>query len=226
MPLAGSVAGTCLRVGIASGVGATKEISEITNTIFSRADICIDMVRAPLLRLDGLAALGNLDSLVMAMPTAPNKEFRLQPVAKPIFSFTAMLYWPKGQPEPRGINALIGILQGQEWAHAEVVARGATSFEVQDNRQLLESAEHHRINGMILPAESFRHFSPAYPMLNEYQSRSISALPILLLVDRRFDDLVPRIDRALAEVKGTGLIDIVFARYIQGDGPSASAIQR
>lgn len=209
LPASAFGAATCLEIGIPTGAGAGQEIAGIAREIGKRAGQCVEPVRAPMNRLHEMA----IDGEILALPDPPGDGDALIPVPTPIATFTGMLYWPAGRLEPSGPDALIGVVLGQDWALRATESRNAKPYEVRDNKQLFEMMDAGRLDGMILPANTFRHFLPRYPLLASCKAKTLSPLPVLFLFDRKHAALIPRFDRALQRLRREGYVDAIFKRY-------------
>jgi hypothetical protein len=209
IPLLNASAADCLTIGVPAGAGASAEIMHIVQQIGQTAGICLNPLRAPRNRLDELAA----DGAVLPQPTAPGADSRLMALPTPLTTFVGSLYWSAGRPEPSGPNAVIGIVLGQDWAKRAAEARGATAYEVRDNKQLFDMMVAGRLDGMILPSISFRHFRHRYPALADCEMTPLQDLPMLFLLDRSHVAMAPSLDRAIGTLRRKGVIESEFSKY-------------
>jgi len=198
----------CLTIGYPSGAGAGVETMDIVGKTLARVGMCTTPLRAPgnrlpEMQLDGeAAALMEPDPRFIAVPT-------------PITIFNGTVYWHPGRPEPGGPRANIGIVLGQEWARHAALGLGTAPFEVRDNKQLFEMMATGRLNGIIVPAETYKHFLGRYPSLKQLQSRHLADVPVRLMLDRRFEKDIPELDRALIALRQQGYVDQVMKKYAQ-----------
>ena len=105
------------------------------------------------------------------------------------------------------------MILGQEWAVRAVAALGAEAYEVRDNRQLLKMMAAGRLDGMMLPSISFRHFLPAYPGLKTCRSRVVAPLPVRLLLKDAHRRDAEALDHALVLLQRDGTTEAIFKRY-------------
>ena len=198
----------CLAIGAPSGAGATDEIVDAVRQAGKRAGLCIKTVRAPRNRLSALP----LDGQVLT-EAAPSEQDGLAAIPTPIITFEGTLYWLPGHPAPTGRDARIGVILGQEWALRAVAGMGSKPFEVRDNRQLMKMMAAGRLDGMMLPSISFRHFLPAYPELKGSSSKTVIPLPVRVLLKPNHQRAADALDRALAAMKRDGTTQAIFKRY-------------
>jgi len=199
-------AADCLTIGVPAGAGAGGEIMDIVGKMTAKAGLCVKRLRAPHNRLLELPIDGEADAVI-----EPASRFVAVPT--PLFAFSATLYWPAGRPEPSGPAAAIGVVLGQDWAHHAALGFGSSGFEVRENKQLFEMMVSGRLDGMIVPAQSFQHFLPQFPTLRKLQSRHLYDVPVRLMLDPRFADDLPKLDRALIELQKEGYVDAVLKSY-------------
>ena len=201
-------AAPCLVLGVPGGAGATDEIMAVMREAGKRAGLCAETVRAPRNRLPVLA----LDGVILTDAEPSEADFPVK-LPTPVAIFEGTLYWRPGAPVPTGPQARIGVILGQEWARRAVAARGSQPYEVRDNRQLLKMMAAGRLDGMMLPAISFRHFLPAYPGLKGCRSEAVAPLPVRVLLKSARKDAAEPLDRALAELQRDGTAEAIFKRY-------------
>ncbi len=202
-------AGNCLTFGVPSGAGATDEIMSVIREAGKRAGLRVETLRAPRNRLSALP----LDGEILTEEALPYEPAGLIALPTPVATFEGALYWLPGHEAPTGPKARIGVILGQEWAFRAVAARGSQPYEVRDNRQLMNMMAAGRLDGMMLPAISFRHFLPGYPALKACRTQDISPLPVLVLLKSSRSEAAGALDRALAAVKRDGTADRIFKRY-------------
>jgi len=203
-----SKAETCLAIGAPSGAGATDEIMDAVKQAGKRAGLCVRTVRAPRNRLSALP----LDGAVLTEAATPELD-GLVALPTPVVTFEGTLYWLPGHKAPTGHDAQIGVILGQEWALRAVAERGSQPYEVRDNRQLMKMMEAGRLDGMMLPSISFRHFLPAYPDLKGCHGKAVIPLPVRVLLKPAYRDAADALDRALAAMKRDGTTEAIFNRY-------------
>jgi len=208
VPCSPSRAETCLAIGAPSGAGATEEIVEAVRQAGKRAGLCIKTVRAPRNRLSALP----LDGQVLT-EAAPSEQDGLVAVPTPVITFEGTLYWLPQHPEPNGRHTQIGVILGQEWALRAVAGMGSQPFEVRDNRQLMRMMAAGRLDGMMLPSISFRHFLPGYPELKGCQGKAVIPLPVRVLLKPNHQRAAEALDHALAAMKRDGTTAAIFKRY-------------
>jgi len=204
-----ALSGDCLTIGVPAGAGATQEIMEIVQQIGKRAALCVQAVRAPANRLSGLG----LDGQVLALPAPPAAETGLIALPTPIDRQEGTLYWRPDRPEPAGAEAVIGVILGQDWALHAAEARGAKPYAVRDNKQLFEMMAAGRVDGMIIPSSTFRHFRRRYPSAATYRTKSIAELRILFLLDVRRAGAAASLDAALETLQREGYVKAKFEQY-------------
>lgn len=199
---------TCLRIGAPSGAGATDEIMTVMREAAKRAGLCVETLRAPRNRLPSLA----LDGAILTEPQPPEAGSTVV-LPTPVAVFEGTLYWLPGRQAPSGPQARIGVILGQEWALHAVTERGSAPYEVRDNRQLLEMMAAGRLDGMMLPSISFRHFLPRFPALKTCRSETLVSLPVRVLLKSGRQDAAAALDTALAGMRRDGTADAIFQRY-------------
>jgi len=204
-----ALAGGCLTLGVPSGAGAGDEILSVIREAGKRAGLCVEPQRAPKNRLSALP----LDGEILTEEALPYEPAGLIALPTPVATFEGTLYWLPGREAPTGPQARIGVILGQEWAYRAVAARGSQPYEVRDNRQLMKMMAAGRLDGMMLPSISFRHFLPGYPALQGCRTQDISPLPVLVLLKSSHGDAAGALDRALITVKRDGTADRIFKRY-------------
>jgi len=201
-------AATCLDIGAPAGAGATEEIMALVREAGKRAGTCLETLRAPKNRIPSLA----LDGEIATEPQPPGTG-SLIVLPTPVATFEGALYWLPTRPKPAGPQALIGVILGQDWALHAVAARGSHPYEVRDNRQLMKMMAAGRLDGMMLPSISYRHFRPSFPALRDCRAERLTFLPVRLLLDARHRDLAGPLDEALASLQRDGTAEAVFKRY-------------
>jgi hypothetical protein len=201
-------AADCLRIGAPAGAGATDEIMSVVREAGKRAGLCVETMRAPTNRLSALA----LDGAIVAEPDLPEADPRIA-VPTPVAIFEGTLYWLPSRPQPSGPAARIGVILGQNWALRAVRARGSQPYEVRDNRQLMKMLAAGRLDGMMLPSISYRHFRPAFPALQGCKAETVASLPVRLLLDGRHSAVARDFDQALDGLRRDGTTEAIFKRY-------------
>ena len=199
---------TCLAIGVPSGAGATEEIINAVKQAGKRAGLCVKTVRAPRNRLSALP----LDGVALTEAEPPELN-DLVVLPTPIITFEGTLYWLPGHSEPNGRHAQIGVILGQEWARRAAAERGARPYEVRDNRQLMKMMAAGRLDGMMLPSISFRHFLPDYPELKGCSGKTVTPLPVRVLLKPNHQHAAEALDHALAAMKRDGTTQAIFKRY-------------
>ena len=205
--LSPAAAETCLRIGVPSGAGAGDEIMAVVREAGKRASLCVETLRAPRNRLPSLA----LDGAILAEPQPPRTDHPIV-LTTPLAVFKGTLYWLPGRQAPSGPQTRIGVILGQEWALRAATERGSEPYEVRDNRQLMQMMAAGRLDGMMLPSISFRHFLPKFPALKTCRSEALVSLPVRVLLKSGHKDAAA-LDRALADMRRDGTADAIFQRY-------------
>ena len=198
----------CLTLGAPSGAGATDEIMTVVREAGKRAKVCVQTLRAPKNRLPALA----LDGEILT-DSKDSETDGLTALPTPVATFEGGLYWLPTRPEPSGPHLRIGVILGHDWALRAVAERGSQAYEVRDNRQLMEMMAAGRLDGMMLPSISFRHFLPGFPGLRDCQSKMVTPLPVRVLLKSGHRAAAAALDRALAAMRRDGTTEAIFRRY-------------
>jgi hypothetical protein len=72
---------------------------------------------------------------------------------------------------------------------------------------MLRSTAQGELQGFLMAAEAFRHFSAQEPGLADYSRQTVAELPLFLVFNRRHKALIPLLDKAVAELLSNGYID-------------------
>ena len=202
-------AGGCLTFGVPSGAGATDEIMTLIRMAGKRAGFCVEALRAPRNRLTALP----LDGEILTEEAQASEPDGLTALPTPVAIFEGTLYWLRGRKAPAGPRARIGVILGQEWALRAVAARGSQPFEVRDNRQLMKMMAAGRLDAMMLPSISFRHFLPSYAGLKACRTQDVVPLPVRVLLKSGNREAADALDHALTGLKRDGTTEAIFRRY-------------
>jgi hypothetical protein len=207
LPRGGGQAAECLKIGVASGAVSTAAVERIADRIFAVAGFCAEILVMPVNRLAGMSDSGDIDGEAFKTDNYLDQHPSLMAVPTPVYSYTGNLYWPRGAPEPEGPAAVVGILLGQIWPKTPARQRNLTVFEVRSYDQIIEMTHSGRLQGFIMAGEAFSLFRPRYDYLADYNARAVAELPLRLVINRRYADRVPVLDRAVQTLVGRGEIE-------------------
>lgn len=197
-------AAECLKIGVASGAVSTAAVQRIADRIFAVAGSCAEILVMPNNRLSAMSDSGEIDGEAFKTLTYLDQHPALMPVPTPVYAYTGKLYWPPGAPEPAGSTAVIGVMLGQVWPKTAAQERNLSVLEVRSYEQMVEMSHSGRLQGFMMAGEAFALLRPRYDFLADYASRPVADLPLYLLINHRYADLVPALDRAIQTLVGRG----------------------
>jgi len=207
LPLWEGHAAECLKIGVASGAVSTAAVERIADRIFAVAGSCAEILVMPSNRLTAMSDSGEIDGEAFKTTNYLDQHPGLVPVPTPVYSYTGNLYWPRNAPEPEGPAAVVGIMLGQIWPRSAAQERNLSVFEVRSYDQMAEMARSGRLQGFIMAGEAFVLLRPRYDFLDDYVSRAVADIPLHLVVNRRYADRIPVLDRAIQTLRGRGEIE-------------------
>ncbi len=200
-------AGTCLKIGVASGAVSSPAVARITDRVFSLAGTCAEILSMPNNRLAAMTDSGELDGEAFKVSTYVEQHPALVAVPTPVYSFAGNLYWPGGTGEPRGPEIIVGVMLGQFWPKEAAAKNDLSTFEVRSYDQMIEMTRSGRLQGFIMAADAFSVFKPRYDFLDSYKTKQVADVPLHLVVAKGHLDLVPALDQAIKTLKARGDIE-------------------
>lgn len=206
-PLLQAHAGTCLKIGVASGGVSTSAVARIADRLFSAAGSCAEILTMPNNRLAAMTDSGELDGEAFKISAYVDQHPALIAVPTPVYSFAGNLYWPDGTGEPHGPEIIVGVPLGQFWPKEAAARSDLSIYEVRSYDQMIEMTRTGRLQGFIMAAEAFSVFRPRYEFLEGYRTKQVAEVPLHLVVTKSHGDLVPALDQAIRTLQGRGEIE-------------------
>jgi hypothetical protein len=200
-------AGTCLKIGVASGAVSSPAVARIADRLFSLAGACAEILSMPNNRLAAMTDSGELDGEAFKVSTYVDQHPVLTAVPTPVYSFAGNLYWPGGTGEPHGQEIIVGVMLGQLWPKEAAARNDLSTFDVRSYDQMIEMTHSGRLQGFIMAAEAFSVFRPRYDFLEGYKTKQVAEVPLHLVVAKGHLDLVPALDQAVKTLKAHGDIE-------------------
>jgi hypothetical protein len=210
--LAGAIglpaAAACLRIGVAEGGAYAGETVELVHEIFDQAGQCVQILRAPQMRIDLMERQGELDGDAWRDDAYLSASSGLAKVPTPVQHFSVSLYWLLGSHDPASMpGATIGILSSRSWARDAVRDLPATLFEATSYRQLLQLARMGRIQALVMPTLTFRKLADEEKEgTSAFQSREVLTRPFYLALDKTNAGIIPALDSAIKALWAKGVI--------------------
>ncbi len=200
-------AAACLKIGVAEGGAYAGETVELVTSIFEQAGQCVQVMRAPQMRIDVMERQGELDGDAWRDDSYLAGAPILTKVPTPVQHFSVSLYWRSDGADPAAApGTVVGILPSRSWARDAVRDLPATLFEATSYRQLLQLARSGRIQALVMPTLTFRKLAEEEKEPAAFQSREVLSRPFYLALNKRDAGMIPALDTAIKALWAKGVI--------------------
>jgi hypothetical protein len=207
--VAGALPATaCLRIGVPDGGAYAGETVDLVHEIFDQAGQCVQILRAPQMRIDLMERQGELDGDAWRDDAYLSAAPTLAKVPTPVQHFSVSLYWRRGASDPAEVpGSVVGILASRSWARDAVQGLRVYLFEATSYHQLLQLARTERIQALVMPTLTFKKLvEEDKEDPGSFQSREVLSRPFYLALNTTNAGMIPALDSAITALWAKGVI--------------------
>jgi len=206
--IAGRPAGaepSCLRIGIDPGTLGAKATATLMKALYDRAGRCVSVQDIPNRRIAIMIRDHELDGEGARIGDYIAGSPDLVPIPTPLIGVIAKLFWLRGRSQPRGPGSTIGFIRGYMWPPRAARTLDLGTLEVTDQNSLTKMVATGRLDGFFMTDREFARLPTGDRA--KFKSIKVRDLTLFHSVTKDHAALVPRLDKALRQMKADGSIE-------------------
>ncbi len=196
---------SCLRIGIDPGTLGAKATATLMKALYDRAGLCAAIQDIPNRRIAIMIRDHELDGEGARIGDYIAGSPDLLPIPTPLIGVIGKLYWLKGRSQPKGPGRTIGFIRGYLWPSLAAQTLGLGTLEVTEQNSLTKMVASGRLDGFFMTDREFARLQTVDR--EKFKSIKVRDLTLFHSVTKDHAALVPRLDKALRQMKADGSLE-------------------